>query len=192
MHNLKLLQWFAAFGAVTLAGCVTPEPVEEPIATAQQALDVVGICNQDPRVNLNMVPLSVCAGARLFFDETFAGNGRSCGSCHPAANNFTIDAPFVAGLHATQPLNPLFVNENPAFNLGPLEEPFLLQQNALVEENVDDDFQDLRAHRASGRSVASPGERSVHGSDGAGQLHHQREPPERRQWSPSGSAPGSR
>jgi hypothetical protein len=78
----------------------------------------------------------------VFFDETFGGNGRSCGSCHPAANNFTIDAPFIAALHATQPLNPLFVNENPTFPLSALEEPFLLGQNALVKENVDDDFQD--------------------------------------------------
>jgi hypothetical protein len=88
------------------------------------------------------VPLAVCAGARVFFDEPFGGNGRSCGTCHPAANNFTIDAPFVAGLHATQPQNPLFVFENPAFPLEDLEDPFIFGQSALIKENVDDDFQD--------------------------------------------------
>lgn len=145
MNYLKLLQWLGPFSVVSLAGCVSAEPTPDPVesvGTVQQALDAVGLCNQDPRVTSNLVPLSVCAGARLFFDETFGGNGRSCGTCHPAANNFTIDAPFIAGLHATQPLNPLFVNENPAFNLGDLEGPFLLQQNALIKENLDDDFQD--------------------------------------------------
>ena len=146
MRNQTLLQLFAIVGAASLAACASPEPIEGsaevPTATAQQAIDAVAICNQDPRVNIGLVSLSVCAGARLFFDETFGGNGRSCGSCHPAANNFTIDAPFVATLRGTQPLNPLFVNENPAFPLSGLEEPFLLGQNALVKENVDDDFQD--------------------------------------------------
>ena len=146
MRYHSLLNLFASVGAAGLAACASPDPspapVGESVGTERQALDAIGICNQDPRVNMNLVPLSVCAGARLFFDETFAGNGRSCGSCHPAANNFTIDAPFIAGLHATQPLNPLFVNENPAFPLAGLEEPFLHSQNALIKENVDDDFQD--------------------------------------------------
>lgn len=34
----------------------------------------------------------IAKGRRIFFNETFAGNGRTCGSCHPADNNFTIDA----------------------------------------------------------------------------------------------------
>jgi cytochrome c peroxidase len=147
MRNQTLLQLFASVGAAALAACASPDPAQEAapesVGTAQQALDVIGICNQDPRVNMNMVPLSVCAGARLFFDETFGGNGRSCGSCHPAANNFTIDAPFIAALHATQPLNPLFVAENPALNLSGLEDSNLIHGiNALIKENVDDDFQD--------------------------------------------------
>ena len=156
MRNQTLLHLFASVGAAALAACgspgTSPGPIEESIDTAQQALDVVGICNQDPRVNLNLVPLSVCAGARLFFDETFGGNGRTCGSCHPAANNFTVDAPFIAGLHATQPQNPLFVFENPAFPLGGLEEPFIFSQNALIKENLDDDFQDPL--RFVGRAVS--------------------------------------
>ncbi len=51
--------------------------------------DPVGVCNQDPRVTSGLVPLTVCAGARVFFDETFGGNGRTCGTCHPAQNNYT-------------------------------------------------------------------------------------------------------
>ena len=29
-------------------------------------------------------PALVEEGRRLFFEETFGGNGRTCGSCHPA------------------------------------------------------------------------------------------------------------
>ena len=31
----------------------------------------------------------ISQGAELFFEETFNGNGRTCGTCHPASNNFT-------------------------------------------------------------------------------------------------------
>src|SRR3989442_14252268 len=54
----------------------------------------------------------ISRGARLFFEETFRGNGRTCGTCHPANNNFTIDPEFIAALPAN---DPLFVAEfNPA------------------------------------------------------------------------------
>ncbi|MCH8872910.1 hypothetical protein IH824_09100 [candidate division KSB1 bacterium] len=43
-------------------------------------------------------------GRRLFFEETFAGNGRTCGSCHPAENNLTIDPAFIATLPDEDPL----------------------------------------------------------------------------------------
>jgi hypothetical protein len=91
-------------------------PADEGVVEVRGAVtDPVGVCNQGPRVNSNLVPLSVCAGARVFFDETFGGNGRTCGTCHPAQNNFTLDQPFIASLPAT---DPLFVADNPAFNLS--------------------------------------------------------------------------
>src|SRR5204863_1818474 len=100
-------------------GDVSSAPAGEGLAEVRQAVtDPVGVCNQDPRVTSGLVPLSVCAGARVFFDETFGGNGRTCGTCHPAQNNYTLDQPFIASLPAT---DPLFVAENPAFNLGTLE-----------------------------------------------------------------------
>lgn len=34
-------------------------------------------------------------GRRIFFNETFDGNGRTCGTCHPATNNFALDPPGV-------------------------------------------------------------------------------------------------
>jgi len=75
-------------------------------------------------------------GRRLFFEETFGGNGRTCGTCHPASNNFTIDPPFVQRLHKIRPHDPLFVAEFVPL-LAKLENPKLMLQRALILENVD-------------------------------------------------------
>ena len=72
-------------------------------------------------------------GRRLFFEETFGGNGRTCGTCHRAERNFTIDPEFIAKL---PPTDPLFVHEtNPA--LAALENAELLRKHALFLENLD-------------------------------------------------------
>jgi mono/diheme cytochrome c family protein len=73
-------------------------------------------------------------GRRIFFEETFEGNGRSCGTCHPAEHNFTIDADFIATLDDD---DPLFVHEHDPENLGGLENATLLRQFGLILENVD-------------------------------------------------------
>src|SRR5262249_45213927 len=72
-------------------------------------------------------------GARLFFRETFAGNGRTCGSCHRAENNLTIDANFIATLPAS---DPLFVAERGGA-LSQLEDPAKMRERGLIRENVD-------------------------------------------------------
>jgi hypothetical protein len=72
-------------------------------------------------------------GAQLFFEETFAGNGRTCGTCHRAEHNLTIDAAFIASLPAS---DPLFVFERMQ-GLGALENAALLRSQGLVRENVD-------------------------------------------------------
>jgi hypothetical protein len=78
----------------------------------------------------------VCAGADIFFNETFAGNGRTCGTCHPSSNNTTLDPGFISQLHASNPNDPLFVFEtNPA--LANLEVGDRLFSNAVILENVD-------------------------------------------------------
>lgn len=51
-------------------------------------------------------PALIERGRQLFFNETFNGNGRTCGTCHPATNNFTIDRAFVRTL---PPSDPLFI-----------------------------------------------------------------------------------
>lgn len=90
-------------------------------------------CASDPRVSLGLVSLEVCVGAELFFREAFGGNGRTCGSCHPAAHNFTLDPELIAGLDAD---DPLFVAEHDAA-LAELERPDLMRELGLILVNPD-------------------------------------------------------
>jgi cytochrome c peroxidase len=82
----------------------------------------------------------IARGEKLFFEETFHGNGRTCGTCHPADNNFTIDPAYIATLSKR---DPLFVAEfkkelNSDKNGGRFfEVPQLMRQFGLILENVD-------------------------------------------------------
>jgi len=81
----------------------------------------------------------VSKGKAIFFTQTFNGNGRTCGTCHPAQNNFTLDPAFIATL---PPTDPLFVAEfNPDLKKN-FENPKLMRQFALILENLDG-FDDL-------------------------------------------------
>jgi hypothetical protein len=97
-------------------------------------------------------------GEKLFFVGTFGGNGRTCGSCHPAENNFTLDVPFIAQMAANNPFDPLFVAEfdpnlDSTQNGGLMfEQPVLMHQFAVILENLDG-FGDLY-HRFVMRAVS--------------------------------------
>jgi len=81
----------------------------------------------------------VATGEALFFEGEFNGNGRTCGTCHRAENNLTIDPEFIATL---PPNDPLFVAEfNPALSAN-FEDPELMREQGLIKENVDG-FEDL-------------------------------------------------
>ena len=124
----------------------------EPLSacdSAPTAAERLAACARDPRVVAGLVTPEVCAGADLFFRETFEGNGRTCGSCHPVANNYTIDPEFVSALHDTDPQNPLFVNEFIP-ELAQLETSDLVEHAAILE-NIDG-FQDPQ-NRFVSRSV---------------------------------------
>jgi cytochrome c peroxidase len=73
-------------------------------------------------------------GRRLFLEETFGGNGRTCGTCHPPSNNFTLDPAFIRTLPGN---DPLFVAQPSGPQLKELEVRRLLQTSALVLENLD-------------------------------------------------------
>ncbi len=115
----------------------------------------------------------VAWGRQIFFNETFAGNGRTCGTCHPAENSYTLDAAYIARLPAT---HPLFVAEyQPALKQG-FETPSLMREFGLIRENLDgfDDLDKRFVMRAVphvlalSTSVASPnGPRTGWSGDGA-------------------------
>ena len=90
----------------------------------------------------------VAKGNQLFFSETFGGNGRTCGSCHPSDNNFTIDPKYLTTL---APDDPLFVAETNPDLAQNFENPTLMRSLGLVLENADG-FTDL-AHKFVLRSV---------------------------------------
>ncbi len=76
----------------------------------------------------------IATGRVLFFNETFAGNGRTCGTCHRAENNLTIDPAFIATLPDD---DPLFVAEfNPELKEN-FEKPELMREFGLILENLD-------------------------------------------------------
>lgn len=86
------------------------------------------------------------AGANIFNNFTFDGNGRTCSTCHVPTNNYTLDPEYIAEL---DPSNPLFVADpaSPAANPNLLpdeknnnrrfEVPELMRSRALVLSNAD-------------------------------------------------------
>ena len=144
--RLRVSAAFVA-GAAALAACQTAPP--------------------DPKTAL------IAKGREIFFNEIFAGNGRTCGSCHREEENFTITPAFIATLPKD---DPLFVAEFvPALKQN-FENPRLMREFGLILENLDG-FDDL-ANRFTMRgvphvlalrtSVASPqGPRTGWSGDGA-------------------------
>jgi cytochrome c peroxidase len=119
-----LIASFVAFSAAAQS----TDPSPDPSWTERSER-----CSKDPRVQLGLTTQMACIGADLFFNETFEGNGRTCGSCHPSRNDFTIDPAFIAAL---PPSDPLFVSEtNP--ELANLEIPELLRSFGLILVNTD-------------------------------------------------------
>jgi cytochrome c peroxidase len=139
-ENFKLFTLVSTV-ASALAGCgdLEPGPLTADTELRQSALTAaqrLQACQQDPRVVTGLVTAQVCAGADIFFRETFDGNGRKCGTCHPAENSTTIEAAFIENLHNTNPNDPLFVFEsNPA--LANLEHGPSLFASGTILENVD-------------------------------------------------------
>jgi len=76
----------------------------------------------------------IARGKEIFFNETFDGNGRTCGTCHRKENNFTIDPVFIATLPDD---DPLFVAEfNPDLKNN-FEYPYLMRKFGLILENAN-------------------------------------------------------
>jgi hypothetical protein len=128
----------AAVFAAAAVSCGVSDSSQPPVAVAAATSAVtpnqrLAACAKDPRVVTGLASTEVCAGANLFFQETFGGNGRTCASCHPVEHNFTIDAGFIATLPQS---DPLFVFETDP-DLAGLETPSLRSMGGILE-NVDD------------------------------------------------------
>ena len=118
------------------AGTAEAEPSTLELGVNRQALtaqDRLAACQVDARVQLGLVSAEICAGADIFFREDFEGNGRQCGTCHRAEDNFTISPAFIGTLPAD---DPLFIAELDSA-LATLERPQLLREFAMILENVD-------------------------------------------------------
>jgi len=144
----------AAMATASGLGCSAANEVSdlESVDSAQSELTAqqrLSACSQDPRVTMGLLSPDICAGGDIFLRETFGGNGRTCGSCHPIANNTTVDVPFLTALHASNPNDPLFVFERDP-KLAQLETVDLLGAAAVLE-NVDG-FEDP-THKFVSRSV---------------------------------------
>jgi hypothetical protein len=78
--------------------------------------------------------LLIAAGRNSFLNDTFAGNGRTCATCHREENNLTVDPEFIATL---PPNDPLFVAEFIPALANNFEKPVLMRKLGLILENVD-------------------------------------------------------
>lgn len=127
--------WTAIIVALALAamsGCggssgsdddPTSTPTPTPTSTSTNS----------PTPTVVVTPVLADEGARIFFQETFDGNGRTCGTCHPASAGFTLTTDFVAALPDD---DPLFVAAREP-DLAGLENLDLLRgPRALVLENI--------------------------------------------------------
>ncbi len=100
----------------------------------------IAACASSIKLSPSPQDKQVARGREIFFNETFGGNGRTCGTCHRAENNFTIDPAFIATLPNT---DPLFVAEfNPDLKEN-FENPKLMRAFGLIKENQDG-FDDLQ------------------------------------------------
>lgn len=94
---------------------------------------ILGWCGQASATPKKDADELIRKGRDLFLNATFGGNGRTCATCHPEENNFTIDPKFIATLPDE---DPLFVHEFDP-QLAELEDATLLRKFGLFLENVD-------------------------------------------------------
>lgn len=108
----------------------SPEPSRPVFAFL---LPPVALAEGTNRITEQDLEQLIARGRQIFVEETFAGNGRTCATCHRPDNNHTIDPRYIARLPQD---DPLFVAEYDP-NLAELEHPTLLRQLGLILTNVD-------------------------------------------------------
>ena len=98
---------------------------------------LISACNSIPPPE---PPTLVESGEQLFLNETFNGNGRTCGTCHRPTDNFGLTPAFIAALPDD---DPLFIAETNPDLAANFENPKLMRPFALILENQDG-FDDLK------------------------------------------------
>ena len=135
-HELYRSKQRGQFGVLADADPILPEPdkrgffqqiVESISPTASAQIGPI----PNPSTALQ---LSITRGRKSFFNETFNGNGRTCGTCHREDANLTVDAEFIADL---PPNDPIFVAEFIPALANHFENPVLMRKLGLILENPD-------------------------------------------------------
>lgn len=123
---------------------LTPRPWEKPNGSGSwlmQTAQATGITPPGyfPHLDSNLVN----EGRRIFFNETFEGNGRTCGTCHREHDNMALGIKTIAELPDD---DPLFIVEqefrrdgspNPLWNEFRMEKPVLMRKLGLILENLN-------------------------------------------------------
>jgi hypothetical protein len=125
------------FGVFENAQAAPSEPVAKPGMMANVLDAVVSPANAalGPLVNpTSALDQMITRGRNTFFNETFQGNGRTCGTCHREQESLTIGVDFIADL---PPDDPLFVAEFVPALARNFENPVLMRRFALILENLD-------------------------------------------------------
>lgn len=135
-HRLYRSKQQGQFGVLEDADPVTPEPDQRGFF--QRVVDTIS-----PTASAQIGPIpnpttplqqSITRGRASFFNETFNGNGRTCGTCHRENGNLTIDAEFIDDL---PPNDPIFVAEFIPALANNFENPVLMRKLGLILENPD-------------------------------------------------------
>lgn len=140
-HRVYRSKQEGQFGVLADADPLPPTP--DTRGTFQRLVDLIV-----PTASAQIGPIpnpttplqqSITRGRQSFFNETFNGNGRTCGTCHRENGNLTIDAEFIDDL---APNDPIFAAEFIPALANNFENPVLMRKFGLILENPDG-FDDL-------------------------------------------------
>ena len=125
----------------------TQQPAQQVNVTPNQGLSLISTASATgitPRRFFDGVDSRLLnKGRELFFDETFNGNGRTCGTCHRENDNLALSLKTIANLPDN---DPLFIVEqpfrldgspNPLFGDFRMEKPALMRKLGLIFENLN-------------------------------------------------------
>lgn len=168
----RLPTWFALIGL--LGGCAAESPDLAAVADAPLSDRAESVLRCDANPILATLTSAERAqfkrGCRTFFEETFGGNGRTCGTCHlqelgnrdESDNHFDFTPEHARDLFAHDPTHPLFrpidSDDGAGEDYGMLLEhglvriPFELPPNITVDE-TDSPF--VRVDPETGRTTVT-------------------------------------